>query len=166
MHACLCAHKMSSSQEAGFNALDDRFERFGPVEFDDVDAFIDSQFDRALGGEEEIFCSIPEDDSKKVIEREDGGAIAMAACTLKSFEFTYGNDTQIELDGAISLLPEEETERSGFICSRCREIVDKDDCGGCYASNKTTTTCEAASKGCAGGIELKGTQYMLTFCLS
>ena len=81
---------MSSSQEAGFDVLDEVFEDFGPV---DVDAFIDSQFARALGVEEEISCSIPlvkaEDDheSKKVSEREHGGAIAMAA-TLKSFDFT------------------------------------------------------------------------------
>ena len=151
---------MSSSQEVGFDA-DDVFEKFGPLEFYDVDAFIDSQFDRALGGEEETFCSIPEDDSTKVIEREDGGAIAMPA-TLRSLHFTYGSNTQIELDGAISLVPEEEAERSGFICSRCREIVDKGDCEGCYASSKTTTR-EAASKGYAGGVELKGTRYMLTF---
>lgn len=165
MHACLCVHKMSSSQEVGFNALDDVFaEKFGPLEFADVDAFIDSQFDRALGGEEEIFCSIPEDDSKKVIEREDGGAIAMPA-TLRSLHFTYGSNTQVELDGVIPLVPEEEAERSGFICSRCREIVDRGDCEGCYASTKTTTR-EAASKGCAGGVELKGTRYMLTFWLS
>lgn len=156
MHACLCVHKMSSSQEVGFDALDDVFEKFGPVECDDVDAFIDSQFDRALGGEEEIFWSIPEEDSKKVIEREDGGAIAMPA-TLRSLHFTYGSNTQIELDGAISLVPEEEAERSEFICSRCREIVNKGDCEGCYASSKTTTR-EAASKGCAGGVELKGTR--------
>ena len=47
---------MSSSQEAGFDVLDEVFEHFRPV---DVDAFIDSQFARALGVEEEISCSIP-----------------------------------------------------------------------------------------------------------
>ena len=59
------------------------------------------------------------------------------------------DDTHSELDSAISSLPEEETEHSGFICSRCCEIVDKvnDDCEGSYASRKTITTREAASKG-------------------
>ena len=85
--------------------------------------------------------------------------------TLRSLHSTYGSNTQIELDGAISLVPEEEAERSGFICSRCREIVNKGDCEGCYASSKKTTR-EAARKGCAGGVELKGTRYMLTFWLS
>ena len=79
---------MLSSQEAGFDVLDEVFENFGPV---DVDAFIDSQFARELGVEEEISFSIPlfkaEDESKKVSEREHGGAIAMAA-TLNSFDFT------------------------------------------------------------------------------
>lgn len=171
MHASLCVHKMTSSQETGFGAA--VFENFGPVDFVDVDAFIDSQFDRALGSEEEIFHSNPhlkteDEDSKIAVEREDGSEsdIAMAA-TLKSFDFTYGSYTQIELDaGAILLSPQEEAKYSGLICSRCREIMDKDDFEGCFASSKTTTTHEATSNGCAGGIALKGTQYMLTFWLS
>lgn len=72
------------------------------------------------------------------------------------------DDTHSELDSAISSLPEEETEHSGFICSRCCEIVDKvnDDCEGSYASTKTITTRETASKGLVGGIKLKGTQFI------
>lgn len=163
---------MTSLQEAGFGAsesLDEVFENFGPVDFVDVDAFIDSQFDRALGSEEEIFHSNPhlkteDEDSKIAVEREDGSGSAMAA-SLKSFDFTYGSNTQIELDAGALLSPQEEAKCSGLICSRCREIMDKDDFEGCFASSKTTTR-EATSKGCAGGIALKGTQYMLTFWLS
>ena len=164
---------MTSSQEAGFGAsesLDEVFENFGPLDFVDVDAFIDSQFDRALGSEEETFHSNPhlkteDEDSKIAVEREGGSGSPMAA-TLKSFDFTYGSNTQIELDaGAILLSPQEEAKCSGLICSRCREIMDKDDFEGCFASSKTTTTREATSKGCAGGIALKGTQYMLTFLI-
>lgn len=157
---------MTSLQEAGFGAsesLDEVFENFGPVDFVDVDAFIDSQFDRALGSEEEIFHSNPhlkteDEDSKIAVEREDGSGSAMAA-TLKSFDFTYGSNTQIELDAGALLSPQEEAKCSGLICSRCREIMDKDDFEGCFASSKTTTTGEATSKGCAGGIALEGTQY-------
>lgn len=150
MHACFCVHKMSSSQEAGFDVLDEVFENFGPVHVD-VDAFIDSEFDRALGGEEEIFCSIPlvkaEDDSKLVFEREDKSRIAVEAAFQNSFEFTYGSNTQVELDGAVSSSPQEETKRSELICSRCREIIDKDGFEGRYSSNKTTTTRDR----CTGG---------------
>ena len=134
---------MSSSQEAGFHVLDEVFENFGPV---DVDSFIDSEFDRALGG-----CSIPlvkaEDDSKLVFEREDKRRIALEAAFKNSFDFTYGSNTQVELDGAISSSPQEETKRSELICSRCREMICKDGFEGCYASSKTTATRER----CPGG---------------
>lgn len=141
---------MSSSQEAGFDVLDEVFENFGPVHVN-VDACIDSEFDRALGGEEEIFCSIPlvkaEDDSKLVFEREDKSRIAVEVAFQNSFEFTYGSNTQVELDGAVSSSPQVETKRSELICSRCREIIDKDGFEGRYSSNKTTTTRDR----CTGG---------------
>ena len=123
---------MSSSQEGGLDVLDEVFENFGPV---DVDAF----------------CSIAlvkaEDDRKLVFEREDESTIAVEAAFKNSFEFTYGSNTQVELDGAISSSPQEETKRSELICSRCREIIGKDDFEGCYASSKITTTREGNTGG-------------------
>ena len=145
-----------SAHEPGFQsddpALDEVFEHFGPV---DVDAFIDSQFNYALGGEEELFGSSQQDGSNK-IEAECTPTDAM----LDAFEFSFGSDTHINLDGAIPLSPEEELPSNRLICSLCRENMEKDDMESfCRISELSTTTGEAQRKlkVCDGGIELKGT---------
>ena len=141
-----------SAHEAGFEsddqALDEVFEQFGSV---DVDAFIDSQFKFALGGEEDRFGSSQQDGSNK-IEAECAPTDAM----LDSF----GSDTHVNLEGAIPLLPEEELPSNRLICSLCRESMAKDNLesfSGISEISTTTGEAQRKPKVCDGGIELKGT---------
>jgi len=151
---------MSNSSEAGFDtdspALDDVFELYGPV---DVEAFIEAQFKDALRGEEDMY-SVNHGETPTVrskMEVVDGPAPTPA--TLHSFEFSFGNDTQINLHPTFPLSHQEEEQSNRLICSRCRENMDRDDLENFCASNKIMTTREAQQKttGCDGGIELKGT---------
>ena len=152
------------------SVLDDVFERYGPLE---VDAFIDLQFENALRGEEELY-SLNQGErqvigSKLEVENvEEDGPLA----TLESF--TYGTDTQINLDDRISLAsPQEELESDGE-CPYCRRVWEKDDLVDCrtfYSDNKvnrkTTTplTSQEKASGCDGGIEMRGVYYnVICFC--
>lgn len=142
------------------SVLDDALERYGPLE---VDAFIDLQFRNALRGEEELYSSNQGEGqvigSKLEVENvEEDGPLA----TLESF--TYGNDTQINLDDTISLASPQEELESDVVCPCCRRVWEKDglvDCRTFCSDNKvnkkTTTplTSQEKTSGCDGGIEMR-----------
>ena len=145
-----------SAHDAGFvymsenAALDEVFEHYG-----DVDAFIDSQFKFALGGEEEMYSSIHETHaitraSKMEAQIEDGPA--SKAAMLNTFDFSFGSDTQINLDRTIPLSPREELQTSRIMCYRCREIVEVNS-SACQLSKTTRETPHNLKD---GGIELEG----------
>ena len=153
------------------SVLDDALERYGPLE---VDAFIDLQFRNALRGEEELYSSNQGEgqvigsklEVENVIE-EDG-----PSATLENF--TYGTDTQINLDNTISLVSPQEELESDVVCPHCRRVWEKDglvDCRTFYSDNKvnrkTTTllTSQEKASGCDGGIEMRGVYYnVICFC--
>lgn len=152
------------------SVLDDALERYGPLE---VDAFIDLQFRNALRGEEELYFSNQGEGqvigSKLEVENvEEDGPLA----TLESF--TYGNDTQINLDDTISLASPQEELESDVVCPCCRRVWEKDglvDCRTFCSDNKvnkkTTTplTSQEKTSGCDGGIEMRGVYYnVICFC--
>ena len=121
-----------SAHEAGFEsddqALDEVFEQFGPV---DVDAFIDSQFNFALGGEEDRFGS----------SQQDGNKSEAGCAPTDAMLDSFGSDTHISLEGAIPLSPEEELPSNRLICSFCRENMEKNDMESfCGISELSTTT--------------------------
>ena len=157
-----------SAHEAGFEtasaALDEIFEHYGPLDCLDVDSFIDSQFKHALRGEEEISPLSHSETviaKSKMVQIEDEHA---TGATSNSLEFSFGSDTQVNLDHTISLSPHQEVESSRLICFRCRENMDQEGLQSCCElGSKTTGTHDTEqTKGCAGGTELKGTQYILT----
>ena len=148
-----------TAREAGFesddSALDEVFEHYGRLP-EDMDAFIDSQFKYALEGEEELFGSSQQSISSKMKVECALTDDAM----LDSFEFSFGSDTHVNLDGAMPLSPQEELRSNRRICSVCRENMEKDDMESlCGINELSTTTGEAQrkAKGCDGAIELKGT---------
>ena len=135
--------------------LDDAFEQFGPV---DVDAFIDSQFNYALEGQEELQNT---DFSKTDVgSRNELQMAASSTSTLHSIEFSLGG-TQTNLDKANSFVSSlDELQMSGFsgMCSRCHKIMDKEDVVS-YQTRKCETKGEL--------IKLKDThmfRYGICFC--
>lgn len=142
--------------------LDDVFENYGPI---DVDAFIDSQFENALRGEEQMYClnhgETQHIGSKGEDNMEDG-----CSSTLQSF--AYGNDTQINfIDRTISLTTPQGEMESDVVCPSCRRVLEKDELDnfGTFSVNKvnrqTTTQLNEQEKtnGCEidGRIEVRGT---------
>ena len=101
---------------SGFD-FDEVFERFGPL--DNMDAFIDSQFAYALEGEEgggaQVFGS------KMDVQNMESGY----AATLQSF--TFGTETQLNLDSKISLSSPQEHLESHSVCRYCRQSLEPED---------------------------------------
>ena len=108
----------------GDSVLDDGFEKFGLL---DVDEFIDSQFNYALEGQEELSTS---DFSKtqavdSIMEMQISTQYASTTSTERPFDFSQC-DTQTNLD--VTILPWSELHApTSTMCSRCRKIMDKDD---------------------------------------
>ncbi|XP_068706989.1 probable serine/threonine-protein kinase ifkC isoform X2 [Montipora foliosa] len=104
--------------------LDDAFEQFGPV---DVDAFIDSQFNYALEGQEELQNT--EFSKTAVGSRNELQMAASETSTLHSIEFSLGG-TQTNSDKANSFVSSlDELQMNGFsgMCSQCHKVMDKKD---------------------------------------
>lgn len=97
--------------------FDEFFERYGPL--DNVDAFIDSQFAYALGGEEDGGAQVF--GSKMEVQNMESGNVA----TLQSFAF--GTETQLNLDSTISLSSPQEHLESHSVCPYCRRSLEKED---------------------------------------
>ena len=154
------------------SVLDDVFECYGPLE---VEAFIDLQFENALRGEEELYSSNQGErrviGSKLEVEVENVEADGPLP-TLESF--TYGINTQINLDETISLASPQEELESDVACPYCRRAWEKDglvDCRTFHGDNKvnrkatTPLTSQEKTSGCNGGIEMRGVYYnVICFC--
>lgn len=101
---------------SGFD-FDEVFERFGPL--DNMDAFIDSQFAYALEGEEDGGAQVF--GSKMDVQNMESGY----AATLQSF--TFGTETQLNLDSKISLSSPQEHLESHSVCRYCRQSLEPED---------------------------------------
>ena len=101
---------------SGFD-FDEVFERFGPL--DNMDAFIDSQFAYALEGEEDGGAQVF--GSKMDVQNMESGY----AATLQSF--TFGTETQLNLDSKISLSSPQEHLESNSVCRYCRQSLEPED---------------------------------------
>lgn len=101
---------------SGFD-FDEVFERFGPL--DNMDAFIDSQFAYALEGEEDGEAQVF--GSKMDVQNMESGY----AATLQSF--TFGTETQLNLDSKISLSSPQEHLESHSVCRYCRQSLEPED---------------------------------------
>ena len=148
------------------NVLDDVFERYGPI---GEDAFIDLQFNNALRGEEELYSS------NQCETRQIGSKVEvrdMEHCSSPTLQsFTYGSDTQINLDHTISLASPQAELETDAVCPNCRRAWQKDGLDdGCtfYGDNKvnmkTTTPLTSQKKTSGreidGGIEMRGVCYI------
>lgn len=101
---------------SGFD-FDEVFERFGPL--DNMDAFIDSQFAYALEGEEDGGAQVF--GSKMDVQNMESGY----AATLHSF--TFGTETQLNLDSKISLSSPQEHLENHSVCRYCRQSLEPED---------------------------------------
>lgn len=101
---------------SGFD-FDEVFERFGPL--DNMDAFIDSQFAYALEGEEDGGAQVF--GSKMDVQNMESGY----AATLQSF--TFGTETQLNLDSKISLSSPQEHLENHSVCRYCRQSLEPED---------------------------------------
>lgn len=111
--------------------FDDVFETYGPL---DVNAFIESQFNNALNGEEELYNSDPsvtQDVRKSEVELQIEGACASKTSTSHSLESFVGQ-TQVKLDGTNPIL-----WRSELLCPGCRQILEVDE-----MTRSQTPTCK------------------------
>lgn len=97
--------------------FDEFFERYGPL--DNVDAFIDSQFAYALGGEEDGGAQVF--GSKMEVQNMESGNVA----TLQSFAF--GTETQLNLDSTILLSSPQGHLESHSVCPYCRRSLETED---------------------------------------
>jgi len=159
------------SSDGGYheNVLDDVFERYGPI-----DAFIDLQFNNALRGEEELYSSNQGETRQIGSKVEVRDMEDCSSPTLQSF--TYGSDTQINLDHTISSASPQEELESDAVCPNCRKAWQKDGLGdNCafYGDNKvnmntaTPLTSQRQMIGCEvnGGIEMRGVYHnVICFC--
>ena len=141
--------------------LDDVFENYGPI---DVDAFIDSQFENALRGEEEMYC-LKHGESQPIGSKGEDNMEDGCLSTFQSF--AYGNDTQINfIDRTISLTTPQVEMESDVVCSSCRRVLEKDELDnfGTFCVNEvnrqTTTPLNEDEKtnGCEidGRVEVRG----------
>lgn len=98
--------------------LDQVFETYGPL--DNVDAFIDSQFAYALKGEEDSHDGAQVFESKMEVQNIETGCVA----SLQSF--TFGTETQLNLDSTISLSSPREHLEGHSMCPYCRRSLGTD----------------------------------------
>lgn len=114
--------KMAAQTPLGANSsfvLDQGFETYGPL--DNVDAFIDSQFAYALEGEEDSHGGTQVFESKMEVQNIETGCVA----SLQSF--TFGTETQLNLDSTISLSSLQEHLGGHSMCPYCRRSLETDD---------------------------------------
>lgn len=138
------------------NVLDDVLERYGPIEVD------------ALRGEEELYSS-NQCETRQIGSKVEVRDMDCSSPTLQSF--TYGTDTQINLDHTISLASPQAELETDAVCPNCRRAWQKDGVDdGCtfYGDNKvnmkTTTPLTSQKKTSGreidGGIEMRGVCYI------
>lgn len=163
----MAAQGASSSDDYLGTALDDSFENYGPI---DVENFIDSAFNDALRGEEEMY-SLNHNEGQLMTRSKVDVDNMQDGCLTTLHGFAYGTDTQINLDRAISLTPPQGELESDVVCSSCRRALEKDDLdefrtfsGDKFNSKTTPFNSQAKTNGCEipeidGRIELRGSYY-------
>ena len=158
---CMQSGKMAAQGASASNgyietALDDVFEDYGPI---DVENFIDSAFNYALGGEEEMYSSNHVE--TQLIARSKVDVDNMQdGCLTTLHGFAYGTHTQINLDRTISLTPPQGETGNDVVCSNCRRVLEKENLdqfrtfSGSEVNSKTTpfktqdkTKCEIDVRG-------------------